>query len=120
MSQITNTFEYDDIEVNGKSWWVTGVGYADYSYTSGCMYMRNGDPGYPDEEDFEVTDVDIERASYYSEEKDDYIEVDVKDVPQEVINVIMDKLNDDDTWDYESCDEYDPLLKQRIIRDCIL
>lgn len=28
------------------------------SFTKGCMYMRNGDPGYPDESDFEDLEVE--------------------------------------------------------------
>lgn len=32
------------------------------SFTAGCMYERNGDPGYPDESDFE--DLEIENVNY--------------------------------------------------------
>jgi len=34
---------------------------AQISFTKGCMYERNGDPGYPDESEFE--DLDIEEVS---------------------------------------------------------
>lgn len=30
---------------------------AQISFTRGCMYMRNGDPGYPDESEFEDLEV---------------------------------------------------------------
>jgi hypothetical protein len=32
---------------------------ANVSFTRGCMYMSNGDPGYPDEEEFELLIDDI-------------------------------------------------------------
>lgn len=31
---------------------------ASISFTKGCMYTRNGDPGYPDESEFEDLEVD--------------------------------------------------------------
>ena len=31
----------------------------EYSYSPGCMYMRNGDPGYPDESSFDDFAVEV-------------------------------------------------------------
>ncbi len=31
---------------------------ADYAYTPGRMYMNNGDPGYPPEDELIITDID--------------------------------------------------------------
>ena len=33
---------------------------ASYSYRPGKRWLKNGDPGYPDESDFEVDDIDVE------------------------------------------------------------
>jgi len=39
---------------------LTDVGMTvNLSFTKGCMYLRNGDPGYPDEEEFELLVDDI-------------------------------------------------------------
>ena len=34
-----------------------------YYYDPGCMYLRNGDPGYPPEEELTVTDVNIKEVT---------------------------------------------------------
>lgn len=50
---------YDDddytIEVGGFLYRLGVHAGADYSYTPGSMYSRNGDPGDPPEESFELT-----------------------------------------------------------------
>lgn len=49
-------FEHDDLSIE-----YTVSVKGDYYYSPGRMYMPNGDPGYPDEEsidDTEVTDID--------------------------------------------------------------
>ena len=33
--------------------------YAEHFYEKGCMYSRDGDPGYSDDEDLEVTELEI-------------------------------------------------------------
>lgn len=46
-------FEYED-----KLYSIECTAYGTYSYYPGCMYMRNGDPGYPPEENFDVDKVE--------------------------------------------------------------
>lgn len=60
MSKITGSYagelEHDDLSIE----YTVSVN-GDYYYSPGRMYMPNGDPGYPDEEsidDTEVTDID--------------------------------------------------------------
>jgi len=57
----SGSFEYDLYEVEFSA---SGTHY----YDPGCMYLRNGDPGYPPEEEFEVEDVVIEAVYDISEE----------------------------------------------------
>jgi hypothetical protein len=53
---------YDDddytIEVGGFLYRLGVHARADYSYTPGSMYSRNGDPGNPPEESFELTSLE--------------------------------------------------------------
>ena len=53
---------YDDddytIEVGGFLYRLGVHAEAEYSYTPGSMYRRNGDPGDPPEESFELTSLE--------------------------------------------------------------
>lgn len=66
-----------------------------YSFSRGRMYMRNGDPGYPDEEDFEIDDIEVE-AVFKDGTEVPYVD--------EMYDAIEEALKDAD-WE---CDEYDP------------
>lgn len=60
MSKITGSYT-GEFECNDLSIEYTVSVKGDYYYSPGRMYMSNGDPGYPDEEsidDTEVTDID--------------------------------------------------------------
>ena len=48
-----------NVSYKGNDYIVKVKAKANYYYDSGRMYMPNGDPGYPPEEDFEVTDFEI-------------------------------------------------------------
>ena len=84
------TFEYDD-----KQYEATVHATATYTFTKGRMYMPNGDPGYPDEEDFEVDDIDVEAVFR------DGVEVPYVDDMEECIAEALEDVD----WEY---DEYDP------------
>lgn len=71
----------------------------DYYYSPGCMYKRNGDPGDPPEEDFEVTDVSIEEA------RDIETNELVEPIPDGLQEKVREELqNGDYEWSY---DDYD-------------
>lgn len=62
-----------------------------YSFRKGRMYMRNGDPGYPDEESFEIDDIEVEAVFdaegnevSYTEDMYDCIEEALNDVDWEI------------------------------------
>jgi hypothetical protein len=48
-----------EVELDGNIYRADLDATAEYSYTPGRMYMPNGDPGYPPDEDFEIVDVDF-------------------------------------------------------------
>lgn len=49
---VTFVYEEEEYEATVHA---TGT----YTFIKGRRYMANGDPGYPDEEDFEIDDVDV-------------------------------------------------------------
>jgi len=70
----TLTYNNDDLEFsyNGREYSVDVHARAEYYYSPGCMYRRNGDPGDPPEYDFEITDID---ATWYDITEEDSYEV---------------------------------------------
>lgn len=84
------TFTYED-----EQYEATVQASATYYFRKGRMYMRNGDPGYPDEEDFDIDEVEVE-AVFKDDVEVPYIE-DMYDAIEEAL--------DDVDWEY---DEYDP------------
>lgn len=78
---------------------------ANYSYTPGRRYMPNGDPGYPDEEDFEITKLDV--ADIKCEDDEDLVITDK--LREALINKISDVLTDMDIsyWDFHDDRDYD-------------
>lgn len=59
----------------GRKYTATVKATASYYFRKGRMYMANGDPGYPDEEDFEIDDIDVtEVKDWDTEEPVDYDE----------------------------------------------
>lgn len=74
-------FRYNDEEYEA-----TVRAQATYTFIKGRRYMPNGDPGYPDEEDLEIDDVDVEAVFKdgvevpYEEDMYDEIEQSLYDV----------------------------------------
>jgi hypothetical protein len=56
-TNVTWSGSYDDEDVT-VDFIATGTHY----YSPGCMYRRNGDPGDPPEDDYEVESIDITSA----------------------------------------------------------
>ena len=84
-----------ELEVNGVTYSIYVTAEASCSYYSGRMYMRNGDPGYPAEEEFELEEVEF-TASYLEDETE------VTD--KEVLKAISDEL---DEWLNDNSDKFD-------------
>lgn len=75
---------------------------ANYYYSPGRMYMRNGDPGYPSEEELDIEDVD---ATWYEVDEDGN-ETEVEPT-SEMKSALDDYLNDldIDSWSLPSYDD---------------
>lgn len=41
---------------------------ANYAFEPGRMYLPNGDPGYPDYEEFDISSIKIEEIKYWTED----------------------------------------------------
>ena len=96
MSTITYSNDDLELEVNGKTYRVSVEASASYYFSPGRMYMPNGDPGYPDESDFELQDVDA-IWYLYDEETDDETEVEPTAEMQDALDDYLNNL-DLDEW----------------------
>jgi hypothetical protein len=119
MGTHTKQFYKNDalaLTVNGVDYTVDVTAHADYYYDAGRMYMRNGDPGYPPESEFEIEDVD---AVWYDA---DGKKVDA--ITEEMTDALNDALEDVDGWEdceYEDEPDYDYYEEREIAKyeaDC--
>ena len=67
---MSNQSYNGDISFNYKGeTYEAGVGaQATYTFIKGRKYMANGDPGWPDEEDFEIDNIDVYAVFKYGVE----------------------------------------------------
>lgn len=88
---------------------------ATYSYRPGKRWLKNGDPGYPDESDFEIDDVEVEAVS-----KDDveipYDEDTMYDSIESALNDVDWEDDDPPEPDY---DDYEEAAIAKYESDCI-
>lgn len=82
-------------------------GTVDCNITKGKMYMSNGDPGYPDEEDYDEPcwddfDFDNGKGEYHGIDLSSHTDTDVAD---NVLDEIFDKLIDliNSSWSEITC-----------------
>lgn len=100
----TATYNNDELEITikDKTYRIDVQATASYYYDSGCMYMRNGDPGYPPESEFDVEDVYSAWTLIDEDDPEKDIEV---EATKEMEEYLYDYLNDMDydkwTFDYE-------------------
>lgn len=98
-NMVYNSDEYD-VEVDGKLYYCAVEGKATSIHTPGTMYRRNGDPGDPPEDYFEVDSLTV---SNITDEDGNAI------TDEETVNAVECKvggeLSREDMWEY---DDYDP------------
>ena len=95
----------DTMDYNGHVVDYTVSVSCDYYYRPGRMYMRNGDPGYPEEEsydDLEVTGIDS--VTVYDDNGD---EIDVE-VPDDVVIANAETYAEIDDCNWDDPSSYDP------------
>lgn len=68
MSNYVYTNDDLEFEYDAKFYKIDVEAHATYEYDPGCMYMRNGDPGYPPESSFDIDSVD---STWYLINEDD-------------------------------------------------
>lgn len=94
MKRLRNKFDIDGLFDNqGAEYRMTGTIEADYEFIPGKMYMSNGDPGYPDDEVFDLDTSSLDAFMYkWNTDKEDWDTVD--SVPEEVRSQLIDSLDD--------------------------
>lgn len=103
MSMVNYACDGYEVEIDGVSYIFGLYAEAEYSYTPGRMYMRNGDPGYPDDEELEVTHVEMSVVT----ELDSGKEVTDKDILQRIEDEVTDELYGMDIEKWSGQDPYD-------------
>lgn len=96
-----------DVDYDKRKFYVECRVSGDYYYRPGKMYMRNGDPGYPEEE--EIDDIAIEEIACYEyfEDKEEPVEVNPFDL--EIVAYLEEEvLWDGDGVSWEEIEEYEP------------
>ena len=78
------------LTVNDVEYTVDVTAHADYYYDAGCMYMRNGDPGYPPESELTIEDVD----AVWRDAEGEKVEA-----TEEMTTALEDYLQDADGWE---------------------
>lgn len=86
-----------ELEVADTVYLVRVHAVADYAYTPGRMYMDDGDPGYPPEDELTVTDID----AVWLDENDKVVQ------PTEEMTTALEKyLNDMDFSHWNEFEDY--------------
>ena len=99
---------------NGEEYEATVHAIGTYTFVKGRRYMANGDPGWPDEEDFEIDDVDVE-AVFKDGEEVPYIE-DMGDAIDSALEDVDWEEDDPPEPDY---DAYEEAAIEKYEADCI-
>lgn len=88
------------VTVNGNCYECYVTALADYRYEQGKMYMRNGDPGYPDDEELDIISLSVSDISRIEDDTGVHISVDNPDTVAAVIDAVEDHLYemDLDNW----------------------
>lgn len=103
------TFKYKDEEYEAQ---VSASGT--YTFVKGRKYMANGDPGYPDEESFDIDDIDVEAVF-----KDD-VEVPYdEDMYDDIESALRDVDWEDDDPPEPDYDDYEEDAIEKYEADCI-
>lgn len=99
------TYENDSLEIDvGDITYTVDVSVkANYWYQAGRMYMSNGDPGYPEESELEIEEIDAVWHDIAEDGSDKIVEP-TEEMTQELENYLYDM--DWDNWDNPS--DYEP------------
>ena len=117
MSSTPQHFNQDELEltVNGRELTVDVQATGTYTHIPGRRYMANGDPGYPDEDDFEIDNVE---ATWYDEDGKRIPET--EDMAEALDSYLREKADwEDDDPPEPDYDDYVDDAVERYEHDCI-
>lgn len=96
------------VTVDGNCYECYVTALADYRYEQGKMYMRNGDPGYPDDEELDIISLSVSDISKV-EDNGDRVTVDDTDTVAAVTGAVEDYLYEMDLENWNGFeDDCDP------------
>lgn len=89
------------IEYKGAEYSVVVSAYGEGWYTPAVPYLRNGDPGYPADGDWDIKEIDITQIKVWDEDKEDWAVVndysdEYKDLVKAFKDWVIDNLEEDD------------------------
>ena len=109
-SKTKLSYENDSytVSVNGKDYICYVRAEAEYWYDPGCMYLRNGDPGYPSEDDLEITELEV--SDFELDDDPEYVVSDEEKtkiksaVEDELYGMDYDRWSSPELYDPECCE----------------
>ena len=91
------------VTLNDVEYYVEYEAYGTWYHDPGCMYLKNGDPGYPPEDDMEVEEIHC-FVSYDDEDRAE------EQVPEAIVTEITEMIEEliyDGTIDVDYADDWD-------------
>ena len=106
MSCYKASYSGSDLEfnINNVDYLVDVEASGSLIYAPGRMYMPNGDPGYPDESELTIEDIDSTWRKIINEDEEP---IDVEP-DSDMLSILEEYLYEQDDWDYEEYErDYD-------------
>ena len=99
MSCYKASYSGSDLEfnINNVDYLVDVEASGSLIYSPGRMYMPNGDPGYPDESELTIEDIDSTWRKIINEDEEP-VEV---EPDSDMLSILEEYLYEQDDWDYE-------------------
>lgn len=87
------------IKMGDKEFYVDGVAWGTYYCSRGRMYMSNGDPGYPDDEELTIDEIEITHIDcHIGEEEIEVTPEDEKEIEDYLYEYLVEDLGE---WDID-------------------
>lgn len=98
------------IEYKGTEYSVMADAYGEGWYTPAVPYLKNGDPGYPADGDWEIKEINIFQIRVLNDNTDDWVILqgspeEIKKLEKTLSNIIEEQLEEDDFKDPEDLPE---------------
>lgn len=90
-----------ELDLDGHVYECHVIAEGTWFFQEGCLYLRNGDPGYPDESEFDFNIKELDAVTFDDDENE--IEVDDKSTLEMIENEVWEHLNNTDLSDWKEC-----------------